>query len=189
MKFVGRGELSTNLSKGETAKRNNEHPAQHFTLGHAGTSYKRSPGTDLPQTSSLAQSSGLPAVNGDRLLLASLAGPQETPARSMRRAGAQNVRMRHVLDRLSSLVRLARLVGLAGIVGLVRLVGLVGVRGSGFEIGRGVRRYHRRRVVRIEVVPRLRPATEIVGNCLYSRTLYLLGIERTLEAFLFCVSG
>lgn len=94
--------------------------------------------TDLSQAPSLAQGGGFPSIDGDRLLLTGLAGPQETPARPMRRAGVQNMRMGHMLDRLA-LVRLARLVGL---VGLVNLVGLVSVRGAGLEVGRSVRRYH-----------------------------------------------
>lgn len=72
----------------------------------------------------------------------------------MWRARIQNVRVRYVLDRFT----LVRFVGLAGIVGLVVLVGLVGVCGTGLEIGRSVCRYHRRCVVRIESVTRLRPA-------------------------------
>lgn len=94
--------------------------------------------TDLSQAPSLAQGGGFPSIDGDRLLLAGFAGPQETSARPVRRAGIQNVRMRHMLDRLA-LVRLVRLVG---IVGLVDLVGFVGVRGAGLEVGRSVRRYH-----------------------------------------------
>jgi len=59
-----------------------------------------------------------------------------------------------MLDRFA----LVRLVGLAGVVGLV---GLVGICGTGLEVGRCVRRYHRRRVIRVEGVPRLRPATKL----------------------------
>lgn len=65
-----------------------------------------------------------------------------------------------MLDRLA-LVRFARLVGFTGLVGLV---GLVGICGAGFEVGRGVCRYHRRGVVRVEGVPGLRPVN--VANCL-----------------------
>lgn len=70
--------------------------------------------------------------------------------------------MRHVLDRLA-LVRFARLVGFTGLVGLV---GLVGVCGAGLEVGRGVRRYHRRGVVRVEGVSGLRPVN--VASCLFA---------------------
>lgn len=101
--------------------------------------------TDLSQAPSLAQSGGFSPIDGDRLLLARLAGPQKASARTVRRTGVQNVRMRHVFDRL---VRLVRLAG---------LVGLVGVRRAGLEVGRSVCRYHWRGVVRVESVARLRP--------------------------------
>jgi len=91
--------------------------------------------TDLSQAPSLAQGGGFPSIDSDRLLLAGLAGPQETPARPMRRAGVQNMRMRHMLDRFT-LVCLARLLGF---IGLVDLVGLVGIRGAGLEVSRSVR--------------------------------------------------
>lgn len=94
-------------------------------------------GTDLSQAPSLAQGGGFSPVDGDRLLLAGLAGPQETPARPVRRASVQNVRMWHVFDRLGGLaVRLACLVRL---IDLISFIGLVGVRGTGLEIGRSVR--------------------------------------------------
>lgn len=116
--------------------------------------------TDLSQAPSLAQGGGFPSIDGDRLLLAGLAGPQQTPARPMRRTGVQNVRMGHMLDRLT-LVRFARLVGLVGLGGLVDLVSLVGVCGPGLKVGRSVCRYHWRGVIRIEGVSRLRSESRI----------------------------
>ena len=97
--------------------------------------------TDLSQASSLAQGGSFPSIDGDRFFLAGLAGPQKTPARSMRRTDVQNVRMRYMLDRLA-LVRFARLVGLVGLVGLIELVGLIGVCRAGLEVSRCIRRYH-----------------------------------------------
>jgi len=136
--------------------------------------------TDLSQAPSLAQGGSFPSIDGDRLFLAGLAGPQKTPARSMRWADVQNVRMRYMLDRLA-LVRFARLVGL---VGLVKLVGLVSVCRAGLEVSRCIRRYHWRGVIRIKSIPRLRPES---WNVLYPlvllRIVLKIGYPRPLLSY------